>query len=49
LLELQSHAQVSGDVQYNTIEIHLGAVIQGRLVHQAATARTVGLKLASSN
>lgn len=48
LLELQSHAQVTGDVQYNTIEIHLGAVIQGSLMHQAATNRSVELKLASS-
>lgn len=49
LLELQSHARVTGDVQYNTIEIHLGAVVQGRLVHQGGTAKTIELKLASSN
>lgn len=49
LLELQSHARVTGDVQYNTIEIHLGAVVQGRLVHQGATTKTIELKLASSN
>jgi cytoskeletal protein CcmA (bactofilin family) len=49
LLELQSHARVTGDVQYNTIEIHLGAVVQGRLVHQGAVAKTIELKLASSN
>ena len=49
LLELQSHARVTGDVQYNTIEIHLGAVVQGRLVHQGAITKTIELKLASSN
>lgn len=49
LLELQAHARVTGDVQYNTIEIHLGAVVQGRLVHQGATGKTIELKLASSN
>ena len=49
LLELQAHARVTGDVQYNTIEIHLGAVVQGRLVHQGPTAKTIELKLASSN
>ncbi|TRZ64543.1 MAG: polymer-forming cytoskeletal family protein [Rhodocyclaceae bacterium] len=49
LLELQSHARVTGDVQYNTIEIHLGAVVQGRLVHQGASAKMTELKLASSN
>lgn len=50
-LELQSHARVTGDVQYNTIEIHLGAVVQGRLVHQGAltTGKAKELKLASSN
>jgi len=50
-LELQSHARVTGDLQYNTIEIHLGAVVQGRLVHQGAlpTGKSKELKLASSN
>lgn len=50
-LELQSHARVTGDVQYNTIEIHLGAVVQGRLVHQGAltTGKAKELKLAASN
>lgn len=50
-LELQSHARVTGDLQYNTIEIHLGAVVQGRLVHQGAlpSGKTKELKLASSN
>jgi len=49
MLELQAHARVTGDVQYNTIEMHLGAVVQGRLVHQGVGAKTVELKLASSN
>ena len=48
-LELQSHARVTGDVHYNTIEIHLGAVIQGQLVHQGALTKATELKLASSN
>ena len=48
-LELQPHAQVTGDVHYNSIEIHLGAVIQGRLVHQASAGKAIGLKLASNN
>lgn len=48
-LELQPRARVTGDVEYNNIEMHLGAVVQGRLVHQGALARTVELKLASSN
>jgi len=48
-LELQPRARVTGDVEYNTIEMHLGAVVQGRLVHQGTLAKSVELKLASSN
>jgi cytoskeletal protein CcmA (bactofilin family) len=48
-LELQSKARVTGDVEYSTIEMHLGAVVQGRLMHQGAAAKSVELKLASSN
>ncbi len=48
-LELQPRARVTGDVQYNNLEMHLGAIVQGRLVHQGAAGKTVELKLASSN
>jgi cytoskeletal protein CcmA (bactofilin family) len=34
-LELQSKANVTGDVQYRTLEMQLGAVVQGRLMHQS--------------
>lgn len=47
-LELQAKARVTGDVEYSRIEMHLGAVVQGRLVHQGQTAKAVELKLASS-
>ena len=47
-LELLPSARVTGDVQYHQIEMQQGAVIQGRLVHQAG-AKSVELKLASSN
>ena len=47
-LELQSHSRVKGDVQYNTLEMHLGAIIEGRLVHTSSEAKTVELKLAAS-
>lgn len=33
-VELQSKANVTGDVHYKTLEIQLGAVVQGRLVYQ---------------
>ena len=48
-LELQPRARVTGDVQYNNLEVHLGAIVQGRLVHQGGTGKAVELKLASSN
>jgi cytoskeletal protein CcmA (bactofilin family) len=47
-LELQEKARVTGDVEYSSVEIHLGAVVQGRLVHQGPAAKAVELKLASS-
>lgn len=46
-LELLSSARVTGDVEYQQIEIQQGAVIQGRLVHLPST-KNVELKLASS-
>ena len=48
-VELQPRARVTGDVEYSTIEMHLGAVIQGRLVHQGVSAKNIELKLASSH
>lgn len=32
-LELMSKARVTGDVTYKTIEIHVGAIVMGRMVH----------------
>ena len=47
-LELQAGSRVKGDVHYKTIEIHQGAVVDGRLVHHAAAEmKGVELKLAS--
>lgn len=48
-LELQGKARVTGDVEYSAIEMHLGSVVQGRLVHQGGPAKAVELKLAASN
>ena len=49
-VELQSHSRVTGDVHYKTLEIQLGAMVDGRLVHDNGnTAKSVELKLASSN
>lgn len=48
-LELLPSARVTGDVEYHQIEMQQGAVIQGRLVHQASSGSGVELKLAASN
>lgn len=47
-LELQPAARVTGDVEYNLIEMQQGAIVEGRLVH-AASSKAVELKLASSS
>lgn len=49
-LELQARSRVKGDVHYNVLEMHLGAVVEGRLVHSSSIAesgKTVELKIAS--
>jgi cytoskeletal protein CcmA (bactofilin family) len=49
-LELQSKAKVIGDVHYKTLEIHLGAIVEGKLIHLAAAAddKVVAFKLSSA-
>jgi cytoskeletal protein CcmA (bactofilin family) len=48
-LELQPKARVAGDVHYKTIEIHLGATLDGRLEHIGAESGRANLKLAANN
>jgi cytoskeletal protein CcmA (bactofilin family) len=50
-VELQAKANVTGDVHYNTLEMQLGAVLQGRLVHQTESKsdKIVQLKPASGD
>ena len=49
-LELQAKARVVGDISYRTLEMHLGAVVQGRLDHaEPGTARVVELQRASAD
>ncbi|MEO8486434.1 MAG: polymer-forming cytoskeletal protein [Betaproteobacteria bacterium] len=46
-LELQPKARVTGDVAYKTLEMHVGAVVQGRLNHgvtEPESASVVELK-----
>ena len=51
-LELQSSSKVKGDVQYKSIEMHQGAIVEGRLVHQdggVSGVKAIELKLASGS
>jgi len=50
-VELQAKSRVTGDVYYKTLEMHLGAVIEGRLVHQqdGQSDAVVELKAVSGN
>ena len=48
-LELQAKARVNGDVVYRTLEMHVGAVVQGKLMHsEQESAAVVELKRATS-
>ena len=48
-LELQSKAKVIGDVHYKSLEIQLGAIVEGRLIHLAeAEDKVVAFKLGSA-
>lgn len=50
-VELQAKANVTGDVHYKTLEMHLGAVVQGRLVFETdgKAEKVVPLKPASAD
>ena len=47
-LELQAKARVNGDVVYRTLEMHVGAIVQGKLMHaEQESAAVVELKRAT--
>jgi cytoskeletal protein CcmA (bactofilin family) len=48
VVELQPTARIAGDVHYRALEIHHGAVVEGRLVHESGSHDAVkgNLKLA---
>lgn len=50
-VELQPKSNVTGDVHYKTIEMHLGAVVHGGLAHQSEgkSDKVVRLKPASND
>lgn len=49
-LELQSKAKVIGDVHYKILEIQLGAIVEGKLIHLAVAAddKVIAFKLNSA-
>ena len=49
-LELQSKARVNGDVVYRTLEMHVGAIVHGKLMHaEPETGAVVELKRATGD
>jgi cytoskeletal protein CcmA (bactofilin family) len=47
-LELQAKARVNGDVMYRTLEMHVGAIVQGKMLHsEQESAAVVELKRAT--
>ncbi|MDX8398924.1 MAG: polymer-forming cytoskeletal protein [Gallionellaceae bacterium] len=48
-LELQSKAKLTGDVHYKTLEIQLGAIVEGKLIHLSEVSdKVVALKLSGT-
>ena len=49
-LELQGKAKVTGDIHYKTLEIQLGAIVEGRLMHlaEAVSDTVVAFKLSGT-
>lgn len=48
-LELQGKAKLTGDVQYKTLEIQLGAIVEGKLLHLAqAEDKVVAFKVGAA-
>jgi cytoskeletal protein CcmA (bactofilin family) len=48
-MELQSKARVNGDVHYATLEIQLGAIVDGRLIHSNTAAEDKVVSFKSGN
>jgi cytoskeletal protein CcmA (bactofilin family) len=49
-LELQSKARVTGSVHYKSMEIQLGAIVEGRLIHlaDAVSDKVVAFKMSNA-
>jgi cytoskeletal protein CcmA (bactofilin family) len=52
VVELQPKARIDGDVHYRALEMHHGAIVEGRLVHESGVQDARGnvkLAIAASN
>lgn len=47
-VELQSKCHVTGDVFYKTLEMHMGAIVEGKLVHVEGAAASPGFNPATA-
>ena len=47
-VELQSKCHVAGDVFYKTLEMHMGAIVEGKLVHVEGTTLQEGFTPAAA-
>ena len=47
-VELQSKCRVTGDVFYKTLEMHMGAIVEGKLVHEEGTLPQEGFTPATA-
>lgn len=47
-VELQSKCHVTGDVFYKTLEMHMGAIVEGKLVHVEGTTPQEGFTPAAA-
>jgi cytoskeletal protein CcmA (bactofilin family) len=48
-LELQAHSNVVGDVFYRRLEMHLGAVVEGKFIHQDTEVKSLEYKSRGNN
>ncbi len=48
-MELQSKAKVNGDVHYTTLEIQLGAIVDGRMIHNSTSTQDKVVAFKTSN
>jgi cytoskeletal protein CcmA (bactofilin family) len=48
-MELQSKARVNGDVHYATLEIQLGAIVEGHLIHTSTAVQDKVVAFKSSS